>query len=708
VTNLPWANMQRYFRMDTYKDDIVDNLTTATIDVGSGAKMYNIKIIDVQSAPLPFVTQMANTDFASALTTSNGVNGNDAITSPASIVKIEHNGVYSNESQQHVALFVSSGNELSIKNNSELNISRYLYLNGAIDLEEESQLVQGGESILDSNSGGIIERDQQGTANSYNYNYWASSVGAKTTGGLPTFTAATNGNYVIKNNLLDGSVADNGTYPLPISFNASHTWADNSYSGAKRISTYWLYKFYGNDDDYNAWQKINENTNLLPGEGYTMKGTSGNIAISTNQNYVFKGKPTNGNVSLQLTKLTPSASNPTGDVDRLIGNPYASALDADEFIKDHIKETVNGKVGRNANNIFNGALYFWDHFGFVGSHNLGDYVGGYATYTLMGGTVAISNDERINNNNASGAKVPTQYIPAGQGFFVITALDYQEDDITLEDGTLPTVDGGTITFKNSQRIFKKEATGDAVFMKAEKSKETAASKSEEAKDLRPKIRLMFDSPKGYHRQLLIGADENTTNNFDLGFDGLLADVGIEDMYWVVQGAKLAIQGVPNFNEDQEFKLALKVAQTGLARIKIDALENLDNSTAIYIKDALMGTTKQINNQPFEIALDAGTYVDRFSLVFAPLNTLNVEEEILESGLLVFINNSTNEIQIKNTIAAEMLSVKLFNSLGQLQQVWNQNLQNPNLTFPVNNQATGMYLIQINTSTGTISKKVIVE
>jgi hypothetical protein len=122
----------------------------------------------------------------------------------------------------------------------------------------------------------------------------------------------------------------------------------------------------------------------------------------------------------------------------------------------------------------------------------------------------------------------------------------------------------------------------------------------------------------------------------------------------------------------------------------------------------MGTTKQINNQPFEIALDTGTYVDRFSLVFAPLNTLNVEEEILESGLLVFINNSTNEIQLKNNTQAEVLSVRLYNSLGQLQQVWNQNLQNPNLAFPVNNQATGMYLIQINTSTGTISKKVIIE
>jgi len=67
--------------------------------------------------------------------------------------------------------------------------------------------------------------------------------------------------------------------------------------------------------------------------------------------------------------------------------------------------------------------------------------------------------------------------------------------------------------------------------------------------------------------LLIGVDENTTNNFDLGYDGLIADTGSEDMFWMIQDAKFVIQGVPNFNTDQEFPLGIKIAKTGLARIK---------------------------------------------------------------------------------------------------------------------------------------------
>jgi hypothetical protein len=362
-------------------------------------------------------------------------------------------------------------------------------------------------------------------------------------------------------------------------------------------------------------------------------------------------------------------------------------------------------------------LYFWDHFGKEDSHYLREYVGGYATYTLMGGARAYANDELINNNGSSGNKIPGRYIPVGQAFFVTAVND------TLKNSVTETIDtdtgilkyGGIITFKNSQRVFVKESDDDgsvdqkpvSVFMKTEKQKETASS-SKIIGDVRPKIRLMFSSPKGYHRQLLIGVDENASNNFDLGYDGVIIDIGSEDMYWKAQGAKLVIQAVPNFNVDQEFPLELKIAQTGVATIKVDVLENVDASTDIYIKDALTGKTTKINNEPFQVTLDAGTYTNRFSLTFAPQNTLAVAEDILEQGLLVFMNNITSELQIKNTIQAQITKVNLYNSLGQLQQTWTKNLENLVNTLPIIHKATGMYLVQITTTTGVMSKKVIID
>ena len=62
--------------------------------------------------------------------------------------------------------------------------------------------------------------------------------------------------------------------------------------------------------------------------------------------------------------------------------------------------------------------------------------------------------------------------------------------------------------------------------------------------------------------------------------------------------------------------------------------------------------------------------------------MGVEEEILKQGVHVFMNNTASEIQIRNTVQAELLSVKLYNSFGQILNSWNKNLvdQNINLTI----------------------------
>ncbi|MDT0554360.1 hypothetical protein RM519_13970, partial [Urechidicola sp. P050] len=81
--------------------------------------------------------------------------------------------------------------------------------------------------------------------------------------------------------------------------------------------------------------------------------TSTNNSVTfTYQNYVFRGKPNNipeGPAALaELSHTTFSA--PTGDSSiSLTGNPFPSALDADDFIDDNVNSTDN-------------ALYFWEHW----------------------------------------------------------------------------------------------------------------------------------------------------------------------------------------------------------------------------------------------------------------------------------------------------------------------------------------------------------
>jgi len=193
----------------------------------------------------------------------------------------------------------------------------------------------------------------------------------------------------------------------------------------------------------------------------------------------------------------------------------------------------------------------------------------------------------------------------------------------------------------------------------------------------------------------------------LGFDAPMADVSVEDMFWMVDGVKAAIQGVPNFNKDQELPLGLKIAKAGLVRIKIDALENIDNDVQMYIKDNFTGERHKINNQPFEFNLEPGVYLDRFSLVFSPDTTLGDEDEILNKGIQVFMKNSASEIHIRKTIEKEFLNIQLYNILGQNMHTWDKNINESTVILPVK-VATGVYMVTVNTSTGRMSKKIIVE
>jgi len=728
ISGLSWANLAGYYQMNR-TCDISNGYLVDKSGNSKNGKLKGIYVQEPDSAPIPY-TSGANGCWETDSTWTNssvwdspnsfGINGITKI--DWNIVQTSHNITSSDKNIIVLGLISTSGiltiakpSEALNENNSgqSLRVTHYLELDGAIDLVGESQLLQDEGSILDQDSGGYIERDQQGTANSFNYNYWASSVSPITAAGIGqrgTGIVSNNANYAISGVLKDGT---NTASPGNINFLPAHWAADSGITSPIILSSYWLYTFNGTSNDYGSWNSVSQNTLILAGEGYTMKGTSGNVSIANEQNYVFKGKPNNGEIKLPI-----SVGN-----DRLIGNPYASAIDSDEFIKDNIKETINSKAGRNAKNIFNGALYFWDHFGEINTHILREYVGGYATRNLIGGAKAISNDYRINANNAVGTKIPQQFIPVGQGFFVNAVLD------ASLLGTTTTIDGGDIVFKNSQRVFNAEASGNSVFMKGVNAK--TASNDNETSDKKKKtetgakIWLQFDSPTGYHRQLLVGLNKNASNHFDLGYDAPIADIGKEDMFWTFDGSKFVIQGVDNFDKKQELPLGLKIFKAGLATIKIDASENLDKKVSVYIKDKFTGKSYLIDKNPFEINLEPGEYLDRFSVTFKAekkndnddnddddddhdmSEQNNVGSYMNSNEFHIFMNNTTGELQITKPVASEVVSIGVYNYLGQLVISWNTRINEPTVYLPIK-VSSGAYIVQINTKNGPLVQKVIVE
>ncbi|MBK5209424.1 MAG: T9SS type A sorting domain-containing protein [Flavobacteriaceae bacterium] len=579
-------------------------------------------------------------------------------------------------------ILFDSGSILTVDDNY-LFVKKNLTLNGKIDLNNEAQLVQSTDiaSTFDAASTGSIEIDQQGTSDNFKYNYWGSPV--NTTG-----TA-----YTIAGVLRDGT--DPNAFPLtPITFGTPYAFADGAVTIPIRLSTYWMYKYANLGIGYSGWTSVGKDGTLKIGEGFTMKGSNSNL---TEQNYTFVGKPNNGDIN-----LTISANN-----DYLIGNPYPSALDAKQFIRDNIKQVVvtnptdptETGAGDRLTNIIDGNLYFWDHFG-GGNHLLKSYEGGYAIFNLSGSVLAVSNDILTKNTGATSnsGKVPQRFIPVAQGFFVTSLAS------------------GQIQFKNSQRIFKKENAGVSQFMKSAKTS-NAGKETDTDEDTFPRIHLNYSSPKGYQRQLLVAFIENTTDGVDIGYDAINYETFAEDMSWRTNNINFIIQAVPTLNDERILPLEVKVATAGIIKISLDNAENIPADTEIFIKDFTTGKMHNISKAPFEIELTAGKYADRFAITFKTQKLMaeDVKAEVLIpadlqpilEGIHVFMNNAMKELQIKNNSTEEITSVALRNSLGQTVRTWNSNFNRRTISLPVNT-ATGVYVVQIITKNGLVVQKVIVE
>ncbi len=659
IEGVPYSNILRYYRMDAFKDDIVDNLITPSIDSGTGMKIYNHKVIKVQEAPMPFVTKTSGT-FATAVNdATKDIRGLDVTDFDYSIIQVKHN-ITETANATDLAMFVDPGVTITMNNNTKIQNDWYLKLDGKIDLQGKSQLVQTANSELDVTSAGSIERDQQGQSNKFNYNYWSSPVGA--------LSATTNNNAFTIN-----SVLRDGTDPNNIQ---NITWT-SGYDGAATspvtLSSYWIFKFQNLTPDYSNWSAVGQNGTLQPAQGFTLKGSA---AGTISQNYTFAGKPNNGTIT------TPIAA---GNLN-LCGNPYPSALDADAFIAAN-----SGSIA--------GTLYFWEHYNTNSSHNLLDYQGGYAARNLVGGTPPVSPTGV--SGSGSSSRIPSRFIPVGQGFLVYGS------------GT-----GGTITFNNNQRAFVKEneATSNVMFRQSnayvsiiDKQFDNHEDRVTET-DVFSKIRLGFNSVNNYHRQILLGfMNQFATDGFDTGYDASQLDSQPNDLYFSIPGRNLVIQGVGAFDASKILPLSVKNGLAGNVQFTLDAVEHLDSNQSIYIHDNLTDEYHDIRNGHFEINLPIGTFDSRFSLRFSS-SSLGVNDLDLNQGVLVSFTNDDNTININNNLTdAAIKSVELYNTLGQSIRSWNiEDTNQTKIQIPVTSISTGAYIVKLQTTKGDLSKKIIIK
>ena len=139
------------------------------------------------------------------------------------------------------------------------------------------------------------------------------------------------------------------------------------------------------------------------------------------------------------------------------------------------------------------------------------------------------------------------------------------------------------------------------------------------------------------------------------------------------------------------------------------MENFDENQEVFVYDALLGTTTAINEFDFEMYMDIGTYMERFFITFKRYdNVLSVEESVIEKTILSYFTR-TKEIFVNVPNGVNVKQVSLFNMVGQRVKAWNATNAPISNEFriKVENVATGNYIIQLETDSENVNKKIII-
>ena len=344
-------------------------------------------------------------------------------------------------------------------------------------------------------------------------------------------------------------------------------------------------KFYAYTGD--NWLITNQNTNMVLGKGYIIRGPqSYSITVKADYTASFIGTPNNGIITGETL---------ANDKNYLIGNPYPSALNVEDFL--------------DANPFLSGTLYFWTHN--TGVNLIGNYkytASDYASYNITGG-VATS-ESALTGTPGNNNFRPSGNIGAGQSFFATT------------------MSAGTVTFNNTMR---RGGVDNSQFFKSA-SKKSAIEKH--------RVWLNMTNTEGAFKQMLVGYVEGATNEYENRYDGTTFNSNpYIDLYSIGNGNQYVIQAraLP-FTDTDQIPLGYSSTVAGNFTISIDEVDGLFTDQNIYLEDKLNNTYQNLHCGDYNFTTAIGTFNDRFVIHYKNPNI----EQYLATPILSNYELSCNQ------------------------------------------------------------------
>lgn len=423
-----------------------------------------------------------------------------------------------------------------------------------------------------------------------------------------------------------------------------------------------LYDKYFKYDPVNRWITIvNGMEEMVKGNGYNIRGPqSHNNDFGQIYYGEFIGVPNNGNI--QGPPASPENFN-------LLGNPYPSAIYADQFIYD------------NRDNLY-GTLYFWTSNTLPAivtpgtntyTYNSNDYA-----YYNLSGAVNVGTLTGTGATSPGNQTAPEGYIAAGQGFFAKARTNQ------------------SVVFTNSMRV----ANRNAQFFK------TSSATAEIEKH---RVWLNLTNTEGAFKQLLIGYITGATNSWDNNYDAVTMSANpYIDFYSINDGKKLVIQGraIP-FVVSDSIPLGYKSTLEGNFTIAIDKTDGNLTTQNIYLQDKVSNTIHNLKSGGYTFSTTIGVFPDRFVLRYTNSGAVLGTDEFNSIDQNVVVSVKDKNIKIQSFKDQENIrETAIYDAGGSL--LYRKN-QIDEAVWNISNFQSGpqVLLIKITLDNGrTVTKKII--
>jgi hypothetical protein len=415
---------------------------------------------------------------------------------------------------------------------------------------------------------------------------------------------------------------------------------------------YWNPTIQNSNGTQGNWETA---SGILPvAKGVIVRGPSTFTTAIDSLTVEFDGVPTNGNISIPISRGSIISETNINDNWNLIGNPYPSSISAKQFLQ-------------NNSTVLRDGIYIWTHGSDIGNFNSPFYENftlnynpnDYVLYNLTGFNVGPTTD---------------YYIGAGQGFFV-----------AMVDGS---TGSSNVSFNNTLRNKQYGNDTNTNFFRM--------STDNNVEEGRIWINLVNSNNFSTSRTL-IGYVDGATNQQDNLNDAISSSNGSSKIYTLTQEQPLVIQGrqLP-FDDQDKIPVGYDIATTGNYSIAIHAVDGFfEDNQNIYLEDLNLNIIHNLKESPYQFNTSTGVFRNRFVLRFTNSTLGNNDFEINN----LIIHTDTN-INIKSP-NQNIKSVEFFDLLGRNILTF-EGVNNTLFTTNNINKTNNLILIRVTLENG-ISK-----